>query len=166
MYVLPVTPFLGPGNRAVSTEVYMQQYVLGFAFNKTGSRVTMIIKNRPVWQAGKLNGVGGKVEPGETYVQAMSREFREEASVDLPEDRWRPLAILQGPDFTLSAFHTTLTDEEREKILPGTDERLVDLDPADVKYYTMVPSTSWLLFLAMDPNVLTGKMAVPIFEYE
>lgn len=54
------------------------EYVLGFMFNEDESKVLLIMKNRPAWQAGKLNGVGGKIEAGETPIQAMEREFAEE----------------------------------------------------------------------------------------
>lgn len=54
------------------------EYVLGFMFNLAESKVLLVWKNRPAWQAGKLNGVGGKIEEGETPIQAMNREFAEE----------------------------------------------------------------------------------------
>ncbi len=59
----------------------MKKYCLGFAFNSDHSRVVLIRKRRPLWQAGKLNGVGGHVEPGEPEINAMAREFREETGV-------------------------------------------------------------------------------------
>lgn len=54
------------------------EYVVGFMFNEANDRILLIFKNRPVWMAGKLNGIGGKIEPGETAHEAMEREFREE----------------------------------------------------------------------------------------
>jgi len=48
---------------------------------------------------GKWNGLGGKFEPGESPAQAAKREFLEEASADLPESAFRPLGVLQFPDF-------------------------------------------------------------------
>jgi hypothetical protein len=51
----------------------------GFAFSPDHSRVVLIAKNRPARQAGRLNGVGGHVKPGETPAAAMAREFREES---------------------------------------------------------------------------------------
>ena len=38
--------------------------------------------------AGKLNGLGGEVEPGESPRGAMSREFLEEAGVDINPLDW------------------------------------------------------------------------------
>ncbi len=63
-------------------------YVVGYAFSPDGKEVALIEKLRPDWQAGKYNGIGGKVEPGERRCQAMSREFGEEAGVYISADRW------------------------------------------------------------------------------
>jgi len=53
------------------------QYVAGFLFDETLENVVLIRKNRPKWQAGKLNGVGGHVEARETSIETMHREFKE-----------------------------------------------------------------------------------------
>lgn len=53
-------------------------YVLGFAFDFDLEHVALIRKNRPKWQAGRLNGIGGKVDEGEHPESAMVREFDEE----------------------------------------------------------------------------------------
>lgn len=66
----------------------MTAYVCGFAF-EPDRRVWLIQKNRPEWQKGKLNGVGGKIEFNETAVAAMAREFQEEAGVAIPLQRWK-----------------------------------------------------------------------------
>lgn len=58
-------------------------YVAGFLFESDLQRVLLRLKSRPAWQRGKLNGIGGKIEPGETPWLAMQREGREEASVDV-----------------------------------------------------------------------------------
>lgn len=57
------------------------RYVLGFTFSPTFSHVLLLWKNRPAWQAGKLNGIGGKIEEGETAEEAMAREFTEETGI-------------------------------------------------------------------------------------
>jgi 8-oxo-dGTP pyrophosphatase MutT (NUDIX family) len=54
------------------------EYVVGFVFDPDESHLLLIWKNRPAWQAGKLNGPGGKRENGETPLAAMEREFGEE----------------------------------------------------------------------------------------
>lgn len=65
----------------------MTAYVAGFAFDQL-QKVWLIRKLRPEWQAGKLNGIGGAVVRGERHAAAMSREFNEEAGLQISEDRW------------------------------------------------------------------------------
>lgn len=69
----------------------MSLYCCGFLFDRARDHVWLLRKARPAWQAGRLNGIGGKIEPGETPQQAQSREFLEEAGVRI--DSWRPIAI-------------------------------------------------------------------------
>lgn len=65
------------------------KYVLGFLFSGINKdAVSLIRKAKPEWQEGKLNGLGGKIEAGETPRQAMSREFFEEAGVDIEPGLW------------------------------------------------------------------------------
>lgn len=51
------------------------------------------------YHAGKWNGLGGKLEPGESPREGARREFREEAGLELPEARFRELGFLQFPNF-------------------------------------------------------------------
>ena len=72
----------------------MTRYVAGFLFADLRTRVLLVRKARPNWQKGKLNGIGGHIEPGETPEQAMSREFAEETGIRI--DYWRCFATLIG----------------------------------------------------------------------
>lgn len=65
----------------------MQRYVLGFAFGSNGV-VVLIKKNRPPFLKGQWNGVGGKIEDGETKLEAMVREFREETGMNTDQLDW------------------------------------------------------------------------------
>ncbi len=49
--------------------------VCGLVFNSDQSKIALILKNRPKFLAGKMNGIGGKVEIGEGHAESMSREF-------------------------------------------------------------------------------------------
>src|SRR5579859_8091290 len=57
----------------------MINYVAGFLVDKINNIVCLIKKTKPEWQAGRYNAIGGKVEFGETPIDAMQREFYEEA---------------------------------------------------------------------------------------
>jgi 8-oxo-dGTP diphosphatase len=63
-------------------------YVLGFAFNTIGDKVALIRKNKPDWQKGFLNGIGGKIEKDESKRSAMVREFEEECGIKTSTYYW------------------------------------------------------------------------------
>lgn len=93
------------------------KYVVGIVYNK--ENVLLISKKRPAWQAGMLNGIGGKIEPGENPLQAMIRECKEECNLDIED--WVALKTVSfGKDETLTYFKAysdmkgwkSLTDEE------------------------------------------------------
>ena len=49
----------------------MKEYVLAFIFDTKLNQILLIKKNRPDYQAGLLNGIGGKIEPNETPIKAV-----------------------------------------------------------------------------------------------
>ena len=56
----------------------LNHYVMGFVFNEAQNRVLLIKKLRPEWMKNRWNGIGGHIEPGETPLEAMIRESKEE----------------------------------------------------------------------------------------
>lgn len=100
-----------------------RQWVVGFLLDTDATQVVLIRKNRPDWQAGKLNGVGGKVEPGEGLRDAMAREFLEETGRTVEDwHHFLDLTWEQGVVHFLRSFASwsmldecaTVTDEEIE----------------------------------------------------
>lgn len=98
-----------------------QKYCVGFLFDPTLSKVVLIRKLKPDWQKGLLNGIGGKVGDvnlKETPLEAMHREFEEEAGVAGLE--WTQYLNLKTPHSDLYFFRavgnvhraTTKLDEE------------------------------------------------------
>lgn len=82
----------------------MQNYVLGFVFDKEKKHVALIRKNRPANQAGFLNGIGGKMEYGEKAMDAMLREAYEETGVALLEDELMLFSSFGGDWGTVYCF--------------------------------------------------------------
>jgi 8-oxo-dGTP diphosphatase len=61
-----------------------KRYVVGFYMGfGDDPLIALIQKKRPKWQEGKFNGIGGHVEETETPFEAMVREFREEAGLNV-----------------------------------------------------------------------------------
>src|SRR5271156_6305865 len=66
-----------------------------------GAETLMIHRNaRPDdHHGGKWNGLGGKCEEGESPLETARREFHEESGLELPATAFKPLGVLQFPDF-------------------------------------------------------------------
>lgn len=58
----------------------IKQYSVNLLFNEDGSKILLQKKDRTLF-AGKLNGVGGKIEDGENPAEGALREIMEEASI-------------------------------------------------------------------------------------
>lgn len=106
----------------------MQEYCLGIAFNQREQKVALIKKTKPDYQAGKLNGIGGKLEPGEDAKQAMQREFAEETSVMTYLQHWRYVMSMQGSNFKVYVYTTDLSSEQWDSLKTTTEEEVIKTD--------------------------------------
>jgi 8-oxo-dGTP diphosphatase len=127
-------------------------YVCGFMFSESpqGPRVLLIQKNRPAWQAGRLNGIGGKIEDGESPLDAMVREFREEAGLSLIPTCWSPVAVLTGDSFCVHFFSCWVYPGVFEDATAQTDETLVPVYVRDLHLFPIIPNLHVLIPLALD----------------
>jgi 8-oxo-dGTP diphosphatase len=136
-----------------------QHYCLGFLFNRDRSSVVLVEKSKHrglEWQRGKLNGPGGKVEPGETPEEAMRREFREEASLDV--NNWRRFAGLYGPDYVVHCF--TAETREEVKVLRGEDDQEINFYLVrNLDQLAILPNLLWLVPLALDERTECAEVS-------
>jgi 8-oxo-dGTP diphosphatase len=142
-------------------------FVVGFAFNTQRDTVALIEKQRPEWQRGKLNGIGGAVEPTDkSFHAAMAREFQEETGVWIPPDKWRLFAKLAHNGNGIYCF--TAVSDAIADVTTLTDEpiRLAPIESyglAPVIQYPYIPvrNLRYLVSLALDEE----QHAVPLFVY-
>lgn len=134
----------------------MTLYSLGFMFSENRRFVALINKIKPRWQSGLLNGIGGKLEPGESFVEAMVREFQEETGVATSPSDWREICVMESPRWKVVAFSAfsdcvfdvkTLTEEKVNVV--GIQGVFRSDDP-------QVSNLPWLIALALDPDNRTG----------
>lgn len=128
-----------PGNGA------MKEYVVGFIFDTIRQNVLLLLKDRPAWQAGKYNGVGGSSEPGESPVETMRREAWEE--VGLMPCNWRHYATLtDARGWAVHFFSATIVDlasaSQRESEVPQAF-------PVNQLPRNVMPNLRWLIPMAL-----------------
>jgi 8-oxo-dGTP diphosphatase len=119
----------------------VKRYVVGFAFSPDDHHVVLIEKRRPAWQHGRVDGVGGHIEDGETPERAMAREFHEEAGIR--GVTWTLFALLNGTDFDVWFYRGVTSQDPRQM----TDERVQWVD-ADVLPANVLPNLRWLIPMA------------------
>jgi 8-oxo-dGTP diphosphatase len=124
-------------------------------FSVDRTRVAMVLKNRPAWQAGRFNAIGGKIEDKEDPAQAMAREFLEETGVDTKPSDWEFLTQLEGPGFEVNFFHmySDLVDLARTV----ESEEIHLLDPLDLPP-NIIHNIRWLIPLALDTDTITPRI--------
>ena len=120
-------------------------YTCGFLFGPDRRQCALIRKDHPEWQAGLLNGIGGKLKPLEPPPAAMVRKFEEEAGLTGVE--FEEFARLHGGDYRVHFFR-------------GFDQAVVNvktMTSEEVYFYALpivrrdiVPNLRWLIPLALD----------------
>lgn len=129
-------------------------YVVGFMFSLDAMSVALIRKRKPAWQAGLLNGIGGKIEPGETAADAMAREFLEETGSKTDPEVWKHYHTMSGTNddggkFRVEYFATIgRTDDLRT--VEHEEITVKPLGQLDLRSGGMVENVAWLIALAFD----------------
>lgn len=149
-----------------TAETTHTEYVVGFALDKR-RRVALILKNRPAWQSGRLNGIGGHVEPGETADEAIVREFREETGTEVRG--WEQLVLMDFPGALITFYRAWVEPEVLDGLRTTTDEEVFILQwnsPWEIELPgSMIPNLEWLLPLAFytadryEPLLVTAHVA-------
>jgi 8-oxo-dGTP diphosphatase len=116
--------------------------------------VALIRKNRPEWQAGLLNGIGGKVNDGEGWNDAMTREFFEETDVVIKD--WKDYCELIGPDFQVLVYKA----EGEMELTSKTDEHVQWYRLSYLSEENMIENLTWLI-----PMALSKEYASAVVNY-
>lgn len=134
------------------------RYVVGFLFSPDFTEVVLIRKNKPEWQAGKLNGVGGKCEATEFAIAAMHREFEEETGCVGAD--WQQFCNMEYPGGEVAFFRAT---GPYCKVRSMTEE-IIEIHKVDeINKLPVISNLTWLIPLALDVNVFaTEKYEVSV----
>lgn len=140
----------------------MKRYVVGFMFDGELKRVLLI--NRPIKNgfSSGYNGLGGRIEKGETPKEAMCREFLEEASKYY--DDWLQVGRMSGKDWECFIFFGCTTWWPCYRVIDEGQLGWHSLDnlPENTQDFTNIP---WLIAMVKDPNVVEGKVTIEV-EYK
>jgi len=121
---------------------------LGFIYTPDFEFVLLIRKHKLVHHAGKLNGLGGKCEGSETAHECLSREVKEESTLDIHAERWKKIGAMHWQEWEVEIFAT---------VYNGPLEDIASLASEEVGWYPVrdlpedvISNLGWLVPLGTD----------------
>lgn len=124
-------------------------HVLGFAF--VDGLLLVKRAHKPEHLRGYLNGLGGKIEPGETTVEAMVREFREESGALTKVEDWRLLGVMHCDGAHIALLHCTSEYIKVSQLRPSLEGDIYLVSPSELqRNLNVVPNLRWLVPLCFD----------------
>ncbi len=105
-------------------------------------------RTRPAWQAGRVNALGGRLQPGESAVAAARREVREECGVDVAE--WREVLVWEDAEYVMHVMRGVSELALEARTIEDQEVFLADVRalPDNV-----IDNLRWLVPLALDADV-------------
>jgi 8-oxo-dGTP diphosphatase len=126
----------------------MQKYTLGFIFDSTLNKVLLMHKTKPEWQAGKVNGLGGKVEEGEDGISCIKREVKEESNLDIEKESFVYAGVLHSDSFHMEVFCSIYTGNISDA--KTLEEQKVEWFPIDSLPKNGIDNLFWLIHMTLD----------------
>lgn len=137
------------------TNTMKEQGVIGFYYSEDKSKVALIHKNKPEWQKGKLNGIGGKVEPNEAIRACMIREFIEEAG--LPIYEWTSFCTVNFPKYELFCYSAC---GDLSKVKTMESEKIEIFSVGNMPMLDTIPNLQWLVPMGASSELLSAIVNV------
>ena len=89
------------------------------------------------------SGIGGKVEPGESFLEAITREVKEETGLTIPVEKFHPAGIVQAPDINDDAewvMPIFVCDLEKQEQIPSSEDGdFYWIAPEEIKNLNILP---------------------------
>lgn len=133
-------------------------YVLGFAFNKDLTHVALIKKIKPAWQNGLLNGIGGKIEDGESPEDALTREFLEETGIESNVYQWRGVTTLGSEDWTVYIYFTDQLDISKVQSITEEEVGIYSVDTILLERTRSLSNVPWIISMMLDFDYQNGRL--------
>ena len=126
----------------------MTGYTVGFIFNSDLTQVALVTKTHPEWQRGRVNGIGGKIEKGESSTACIAREVQEESGLSTWPDDWKLVIKMKRPAIYVD-FYAYLHLGAPNEVSTKTEEAINWYSVSRLPK-TVLSNLTWMIPLAID----------------
>lgn len=126
----------------------MKTHTLGFIFDAKLSQVLLMQKERPDWQKGRVNGIGGKIESGEESISSIVREVFEETGLQTKKEEWIYIGEIKSDTYAVDVY-TLIYKGEFNDASSTTDEEVNWFEVNKIPE-NAIHNLCWLVPLAID----------------
>lgn len=141
--------------QGLNLNVVKKLYSVGFMFDRNREWVALIKKARPEWQKGLLNGIGGHIENGETPLEAMVREFKEETGLLTELSDWELYVhiVNEEVNYQLYIFRCFYNDSHLINLRNEDIQEPIYSCSVSNLPLNIIPNLRWLIPLALDKTI-------------
>lgn len=126
----------------------MKKFTVGFVFTPGFEKVLLVHKEKPDWQKGLMNGLGGKYEPGESAEDCVSREVEEEAGLAIPPQLWRYVGKIEAETWCVDVLCAIWDEDPAEARKCDYEE--VEWVSVDELPSNVISNIPWLISICQD----------------
>lgn len=145
----------------------MKYYTIGIYFDTTLNNVALILKNRPDWQKGRYNAMGGHIEKDELPIDCVIREFGEECGIDTNKQDWLHIGCINNENSYKVEVFTAIQKESHGHTQTLTDEEVCWFDVNRLPE-NIISNLKWLIPYALNywKQETEEKLVFSVFNYK
>lgn len=126
------------------------RFTVGFIFDASLERVLLVHKEKPDWQKGFLNGIGGKYEANETAAACIRRETMEESRLDITESAWMQVGTIRRGTAEVDVMTACYAGNRADAVM--ADYEKVEWFLVRELPSTMLDNLAWLIPLSLEKH--------------
>jgi 8-oxo-dGTP diphosphatase len=123
-------------------------FVLALLYSVDRRHVVLMRRMRPAWQAGRVNALGGRLQPGESAAAVARREVREECGVDVAE--WREVLVWDDAEYVMHVMRGVSEQALEARTIEDQEVFLADVRALP---HNVIDNLRWLVPFALDADV-------------
>lgn len=125
----------------------MTEYTLGFVFTPGLKEILLISRGEHKYHSHKSNGLGGKIIIGESPVECVIREVKEEAGLETKEQDWKFMGVINGISWKVWVFSSVVDKKEQ---FSAIKEGTLAYYPITSLPENIVSNLSWIIPFCID----------------